>query len=77
LNKGVFVKLTGHIMYYDYEVKLYKNIVFKNIKILKKKEKQLEEAGKGEKPSTVGALKEYSQQTSSEPSKPKQDKGME
>ncbi|HEM4682840.1 TPA: hypothetical protein U1Z97_001337 [Streptococcus suis] len=63
--------------YEEYEGKLYKNLVVKTIKILKTKEKQLEEAGKGEKPSTLGALKEYSQHTSSEPSKPKQDKGME
>ncbi|MGQ7448256.1 single-stranded DNA-binding protein [Streptococcus suis] len=78
LKKGDFVKLTGQMKYDEYEGKLFNNLVVKNIKILKTRKKSLEEkAAKEEKPSTLGALKEYSQQTKSEQTKPKQDKGME
>ncbi|HFR3159763.1 TPA: single-stranded DNA-binding protein [Streptococcus suis] len=78
LKKGDFVQLTGQMKYDEYEGKLFSNLVVKNIKILKTRKKFLEEkVSKEEKPSTLGALKEYSQQTKSEQTKPKLDKGME
>ncbi|HEL2014991.1 TPA: hypothetical protein TZ294_000972, partial [Streptococcus suis] len=77
-KKGDFVQLTGQMKYDEYEGKLFSNLVVKNIKILKTRKKFLEEkVSKEEKPSTLGALKEYSQQTKSEQTKPKLDKGME
>lgn len=75
LKKGDFVKLTGKMKFEEHNGKLFKSLLVNHIHILKTREKYLEE--KAAKPSTLGALKDYSKQSKSEPTKANREKGME
>ncbi|HHT7734555.1 TPA: single-stranded DNA-binding protein [Streptococcus suis] len=75
LKKGDFVKLTGQMKYDEHDGKLYKTLVVKSIQVLKTRQQQLED--KANKPSTLGAIKEMTQQAKqdqSNKSKPNKDK---
>ena len=76
LKKGDFVKLTGQMKYDEHDGKLYKTLIVKSIQVLKTRQQQLED--KENKPSTLGAIKEMTQQAKHDQSnKSKPNKGKE